>query len=270
MNGHIRCPFHEWEFDRSGQCVRIPASSVIPPFARQAAFPTALCGDSVFVFNRPQAAFDMPFFEGKQPGDLVAAKPFELDAAMPWYLVGANGFDLQHFRVAHDRALLSEPVISQPAPFAYRIRAQFEVSGSSLRDRLTRNVSGPVVTMTITSWSGTLVLVTAEFRRTTSYGMVCVRPVDRARSRLRIIVWVPKSKRGLGRAIVDPVDAAVRRSFIRAFVRSDECRSRGIRYNPATVIDADESMAGYLRWLQSTVCGDSIRLFQIGDRPCDD
>src|SRR5206468_2091259 len=97
----------------------------------------------------------------------------------------------------------------------------------------------------------------AEFRRTTSYGMVCVTPVDERTSRLRTIVWVPRSPGAVGRALFDPIDAAVRRSFIRAFVRADQERSDGIRYNPGTLIDADATVADYFRWLAALVRGKS-------------
>jgi aminopyrrolnitrin oxygenase len=40
IDGCIRCPFHNWQYDRSGQCVSIPNVSHIPPKARQSVYPT--------------------------------------------------------------------------------------------------------------------------------------------------------------------------------------------------------------------------------------
>jgi hypothetical protein len=191
----------------------------------------------------------MPFFDGRAPEDLLSARPFDLNVRTPWYMVAANGFDLQHFRAAHDRSLMDKPVVDEPSSFARRISAQFGVTGHGVRDRLTRCFSGSEVTMTVTSWSGTLVLVTAKFRRTTSYGLVCITPINSAESHLRTIVWVPRSRSTLGRALFDPIDAAVRRSFIRAFVQSDQVRSEGIRYTPGTLIDADKCLSDYFQWL---------------------
>jgi hypothetical protein len=207
----------------------------------------------VFVASDPRPPFDCPFFAGVSPDDLVPARPFVMEVGLPWHMVAANGFDLQHFRAAHDRTLLNEPIIEQPSPFSRTIRATFAVSGSGWRDRLTRAFSGPQVTMSVTSWSGTMILVTARFRRTTSYGMVCVTPLTADRSRLTTIVWVPRSRGALGRALFDPVDAAVRRSFIRAFMRSDQGRSEGTRYTPGTLIDADAALRDYFTWLEGIV-----------------
>jgi nitrite reductase/ring-hydroxylating ferredoxin subunit len=255
-NGRLRCPLHGWEFDHTGQCVHIPAGDTIPRFARQPTFPTAQIGPHVLVFNRETALFDRPFFDGVAPGELLPAAPFDFVAEMPWYMVAANGFDLQHFRIAHDRRLVDEPQVSCPSPYAYQIRATFEVSGNSLRDRLTRRIAGPRVTMTVVSWLGTLVFVTAEFPSTTSYGMVCVRPIAPNQSHVRNIVWV--RRRSGSMKVLDPLDAAVRRWCIRDFLQSDRERSDGIRYNPGSFIEADAVLAGYFNWLGVTAGGETI------------
>ena len=260
----LRCPFHEWEFSGDGACVRIPASAEVPAFARQRSYPVAVRGPHVFLFNQPSSLFDMPFYDGRLPDDLLPAAPFDATVGLPWYMVAANGFDLQHFRAAHDRTLIGEPIVERIAPFARRITARFAVTGQGVRDRLTRRFSGPEVTMTVTSWGGTIVLVTAEFRRTTSYGMVCITPIGADRSHLRTIVWVPRRSGAIARALVDPLDAAVRRSFIRAFMRSDQERSEGIRYTPGTLIGADATLADYFTWLGETVRGEAQRLEKVG------
>jgi phenylpropionate dioxygenase-like ring-hydroxylating dioxygenase large terminal subunit len=249
VDGRIRCPLHAWEYGGDGRCMRVPAASEVPPFARQPAFPAAELGGHVVFCNAPAAPFPMPFYEGLRVEDLLPAEPFELEADLPWYMVAANGFDLQHFRIAHDRTLAGEPVVDTPAPFCRRITADFEVAGGTFRDRLTRRFSGPRVRMSVTVWGGTVVLVTAEFRRTTSYGMVFVRPLGPRRSHLRTIVWVSRRRGAAARALLDPLDAAVRRSFIRAFMLDDAVRSEGVGYNPATLIDADRELRDYFAWL---------------------
>ncbi len=109
--------------------------------------------------------------------------------------------------------------------------------------------------MSVTNWCGNLILVTARLRRTTSYGMVCARPLGPRRTLLRVIVWVPRSKGFVGRALIDPVDARIRRSFIRAFMKSDADRGAGIQYNPAGLIDADKELAHYFEWLKRASSG---------------
>ena len=125
----LRCAFHQWEYARDGRCTHIPYAGNIPPAARQASYPVVERHGLVFVFNGPEPLFELPFFPGVMPADLVAARPFGFVLACPWYMVGANFFDLQHFRGAHDRQVVGEPSAVCPAPFARRATAQFSRCG---------------------------------------------------------------------------------------------------------------------------------------------
>jgi hypothetical protein len=63
-------------------------------------------------------------------------------------------------------------------------------------------------------------------------------------------VWVKRSKTTVARYLIDPANAAVRRLFIRTFLRSDLPRIAGLRYQPANLIAADRVLADYFAWLK--------------------
>jgi phenylpropionate dioxygenase-like ring-hydroxylating dioxygenase large terminal subunit len=247
---HLRCPFHHWEFDTRGQCRRIPAAADVPVFARQLAFPVVERHGGVFFFNGAAPSFPLPFFDGSAEADLAMAPPFRLVLDCPWYMVGANGVDVQHFQATHERELQGTPTIRHPAPFAHQAVSRFRVAGSGWRDRLTRWVAGDTVEMNVTDWAGTLFLVQATFRRTRTFGMVSMRPVDRGRTCLYVRVGVRRSGGPAGRALLDPIRSRVRRYFIRKFLEPDVARSAGTRYSPNRLISADQCLAEYFAWLQ--------------------
>ncbi len=249
VGDRIACPLHGWEYGTDGVCRHIPSTSEIPEFARQGSFPAEERGGHVFFFNRTKERFPLPFFDGVSADQLRAARCFEFIVDAPWYLLSANGFDAQHYVCAHDRTLDGELVVNSPDPFARRLQANFNVSGNSLQDRIIRLFSGSKVHMTVTNWCGNLVLVTARFRRTTSYGIVSFVPLEDGRTRLRDIVFVPR-RRGIGGGLIERIDAEIRRIFIREFVRSDVDRSQGIRFQRSTTIPADQVLVEYLDWLQ--------------------
>jgi hypothetical protein len=168
----------------------------------------------------------------------------------PWYFIAANGFDLQHFRNAHDRVLAAEPVVDSPHPFARRIRLRLKVKGDSAADRLTRWLAGDEVRMTITSWAGTLIFVESQFKRTTSFGMVSVHPEEKFSMRARVVVWVRRNRNPAARLVLDPVNALIRRKFVRIFLESDLGRMSGVRFHPRRAIEADEVLREYFEWLQ--------------------
>jgi hypothetical protein len=209
----------------------------------------------VFVFSATEPLFPLPFFASRRPDDFTPARPFSTTLDCPWYLVGANAFDLQHFRAAHDRRMVGLPQIDCPAPFARRATGTFDVASDSLQDRITRLAAGPQVTMSITDYCGNLLFATAQFRKTCSYGMVATEPLANGRTVVRVIVFVPKSRSRIGRWCVDPLHAEVRRLFIKKFLSADAARLMGTRYNPHGLIAEDQYLSDYLHWLTQSSQG---------------
>jgi nitrite reductase/ring-hydroxylating ferredoxin subunit len=246
----IQCPYHHWRYGVTGRCVHIPGVAEVPEFARQRAYPVAERHGLLFFFNAPEPLFPLPFFADADPTDFMRARPFGLVLDCPWWMVGANACDLQHFLGAHDRKLCGPPSVEQPSPYARHASAPFAVVGRSLRDDFTRWFGGKVVTLSITDWCGTLMFVTARFRRTCSHGMLTSVPLGRNRVFVRGIVFVRRSQTRLGRLLVDPLHLGARRYFIKEFLRPDaELATRGLRYRPESLLACDEEMARYFTWL---------------------
>jgi hypothetical protein len=204
----------------------------------------------VWFFNRERPLFALPFFPDVDPDDLAPARPFSAILKCPWFMVGANGFDAQHFRAAHDRRLLGEPTVVSPHPFARRATATFGVEGTFLRDRLTRWFAGDRVELSMDDWCGNLMFVTARFRRTCSFGMVTTWPLDANSVRVQVTVFVRKSRSLPGRVLVDPANQAIRRHFISRFLQPDaRVAMAGLVYNPLGMSASDGDLIDYFRWL---------------------
>lgn len=246
----IRCPFHHWQFAGDGRCTHIPATAEIPAFACQRSYVAQEQHGCVFFYWDGEPAYPLPFFDNADADQLVRAPAFTLDLDCPWYMVGANGIDVQHFQATHSRRLLDAPRIEHPQVGAHRSTARFEVAGTSVWDRLTRQLAGPEVTMRVTDWGGTLFFVEATFRRTTTFGMVTLLPVERTRTLLYVTVAIAKSGSGRVR-LTDRAAALIRRLFIRKFLAADIDRSQGIDLRPDTLIDADRWLKDYYSWLCS-------------------
>lgn len=250
----VQCPYHHWRYGMDGRCQHLPSGEDIPPFARQRSYPVLERHGLVFFFNGPRALFPLPFFPGEQPEDFIRARPFGMELRCPWWLVGANACDLQHFLGAHDRRLAGVPRVECPGPFVRQASALFSVLGESWRDRLTRWFGGNQVELAVADWSGTMLFVTATFRRTRSHGLLTSLPLDRNRVLVRGVVFARRSRGLLGRWVRDPLHLRVRRHFIKEFLRPDaELARRGLSYRPGSLLAADEEMAQYFCWAAS-VC----------------
>jgi nitrite reductase/ring-hydroxylating ferredoxin subunit len=248
VGDRVQCPFHHWEYGRDGQCEHIPAQSTVPPFARQVCYPAVERHGFIFIFNGRRPLFPVPYFFDTQAENYVAGRPFHFHASCSWFLLGANGFDMEHMAAVHDRTLTRQPVVDCPAPFARRIRYATRVTGSSIYDRLLRRTVGTDVEVAITNWGGTLTLVAARFPGAASHLMVVGQPLPDGTTAADVIVFARASHSLLARAMLDPLALSVRRWFTHGFVRDDLQRLAQMRYNPHTLIPADRLMIEFFDW----------------------
>jgi phenylpropionate dioxygenase-like ring-hydroxylating dioxygenase large terminal subunit len=250
INGRLQCPFHGWEYAADGRCVRIPAQvdpEDVPRFARQRSYAVAERYGLVFGFLGGTPWYPLPELFGPTSTPLIAARPVRYAVDCSWSFFGSNGFDLQHFLLVHDRRLLDEPTIDSPAPHARRIRFRSEVVGKSAADRVIRGVIGGRAEVEITSWGGTLLAVTAHFRRATSRVLFAVNPLGPRRTRADLFALAERGPRW--RSWLSPLNLWLRRRLTWTFIRGDLDRVVRPVYRPATMVEADRVMIDYFRWL---------------------
>ena len=243
----IRCPFHHWEYNAQGRCTHIPAAEEIPAFARQVTYPALERHGLVFFFNGAEPTFELPFFFDERPGDFVRGKPFSFVANCTWYMLAAHGFDTQHFESVHARKLSGPPQIDRPHALALRNRYTADVVGASIFDRLLRPFAGRSVDISITTWGGTLILITGAFARARSYFLIATQPTDDERTLCEVVVFRRRPAGLLGR-MLSPLDLWVRRLFTRGYMVEEIQQLGNPRYSPGTLIESDSDMIDYFHW----------------------
>jgi len=251
----LECPFHNWQYAADGQCAKIPQSETIPEFARQKSYPVEVRHGLVFIWNGTRPLYALPFYEGADPKDFVCSTPVIIELNCPWYLVGANSFDSQHLYSVHERVLLQPPQIQSVGNFGLSSRTVAKVGTRTWYDRFIRSFSGPVATMTATNWSGSLVFVRVDMQRTSTFGMVSLRPLGEERVLVHFLAFLPRSHSATLGRFWDPMRTALRLYFIRQFLRDDVARLEGIRAGTLNLIDADMELARYFQWLASAANG---------------
>lgn len=251
----LECPFHHWQFAVDGRCAKIPQASTIPAFARQRSYTVELRHGLVFMWNGSTPLYPLPFYDGMEAERFVCSGPSPIVLNCPWYLVGANSFDSQHLSSVHERELLEPPEVRAVGPFGLSSRTVAKVGQDSLYDRFVRSVSGRVAVMTATNWSGSLVFVRVDLERTTTYGMVSLRPLGEKKVVAHVFALLPRSRAPLAGRTWDRLRTAVRLYFIRQFLKDDVARLDGIRPGALNLIAADLDLARYFQWLTMTANG---------------
>jgi nitrite reductase/ring-hydroxylating ferredoxin subunit len=245
----LQCPFHHWRYGCDGLCVAGPDPDDGPP-PRLRSYPAEERHGYLFFFHGAEPLFPLPFFFGAEPGDFAAGRPFRYVADCKWYMNAANGYDMQHFFCVHGRKLVAPCEIDSPEPFALRNRYRACIVGSSWTNRLLRLLVGRTVEVSITSWGGPYMLMTADFPRAQSRFLIALQPLDDGRTLCEGIVFLRRSHNILAR-LGQPFSLRVRRWLSHEFV-ADEARSlRSVRYNPAGLGRKDREMIGFFQWIAS-------------------
>jgi phenylpropionate dioxygenase-like ring-hydroxylating dioxygenase large terminal subunit len=239
------CPYHSWSYRPGGGCERLPAHQESACDVRQGSYPAEVRQGLVYYFHGPKALFPLPFFDGEDPEKFVASKPLDILLECPWYMVGANSFDFQHLYSVHERRMLEPPLAECPTPWSRRARTRSAVGTSTWYDLVARRFSGPEAEMTATDWGGSLIFVRVRFDRTTTYGMVSLRPLGSNKTLVQVVAHLPRTRS----ALLDAARVRLRLLFIHLFLRSDATRLDGLRAGPMHLIQADREFLAYLQWL---------------------
>lgn len=246
----LQCPLHHWRFATNGACSHIPATEGIPAFARQLSYPAELRHGNLYFFNGPEVLYPLPFFNGIDPSELVAAPPFIEIIDCPWYMVGANAVDVQHFAIAHDRRMLAPPEVRHPSPFSHYTVCRFEILGRSLFDAITRRFGGPEARLEVTDWSSTMVFAHSKLAHAETLGMLSMVPLSPKQTMVQVTVMARRGSSAMVR-LLDPLRSRIRRVLIRRFLRSDVGRLAQSTYSPNTLIEIDQKFAEYFEWLDT-------------------
>lgn len=251
-NGEAVCGFHGWRYGASGGCSCINGCQSIPDWARQNVYPAVERFGYVFFFygKEPNPLFEFPEFPGLNYQQLQPSAPFFWELDCPWYMIGANAFDSQHFSHTHDRRSIDKPQYTDGNPFLKLASYRLEIiPDNCFQDRILSAFFGKEVNIRIDCWSGNIVLVTSIIGSSLTLGMGVISPLSPKTCRYNGIVFAKRSGRG---PIVDQMNALIKRSFVRRFLAQDK---HSIAYTflslDKLLPNLDDGLRDYFLWLSS-------------------
>lgn len=109
-SGTVRCPFHGWRYDATGECIEVPYAERIPRGARLRSHHVLERNGMIFVWHGAESS--EPFFEipelpeWRDPNWTDRWMRFEWTIKTHPQEISENGVDMQHFESVH----LMEPV----------------------------------------------------------------------------------------------------------------------------------------------------------------
>ncbi len=100
----IRCPFHAWQYDGSGQCVSIPYCKRIPPQARVNGWEVHESNHMIFVWHHAEGKppyWQVPDMPELHDPEWSEPRVFELEVNVHMQDMAENNCDPIHFQYVH-------------------------------------------------------------------------------------------------------------------------------------------------------------------------
>lgn len=101
VENNLQCPFHHWEYNQQGSCVKTGIGDPAPKLAKLFKFPSVEHYGIVWAFNGNKPHWELPKFD--RPHDQLQFKLFrfpDLYNCDPW-VFAANTPDMQHLKALH-------------------------------------------------------------------------------------------------------------------------------------------------------------------------
>jgi 3-ketosteroid 9alpha-monooxygenase subunit A len=121
----VRCPFHAWEFDRSGSCQTIPYTTKIPKKARVRSWPVVERNNLVWIWYHPNndpPSFDVPDVPEASDPAWSSYQHFSWKIRTCNQEIGENSVDRAHFRYVHGTVTVPESTLEVDGVFRRAIQ----------------------------------------------------------------------------------------------------------------------------------------------------
>jgi phenylpropionate dioxygenase-like ring-hydroxylating dioxygenase large terminal subunit len=105
---NLRCVYHGWSYDSTGQCTHTALGDEPPRAAKLFRFPTAEKYGLIWAFNGETPTYDLPDFGIPESEIVWRAKEKEI-LPVESYVPFSNALDLQHLKVNHGLEVLQLP-----------------------------------------------------------------------------------------------------------------------------------------------------------------
>lgn len=196
----LRCAFHHWAFDGSGQCQQIPCQKHIPAKAKVSAYATAEKYGFIWIYPEATAAEELPEFEELQGKPVITLPETAFERSCHHHICMMNGIDVQHLKTIHQLDIQMELSIDQhPSGSQIDFTLWGELPQTTWRERLGRQLLGSHYEYSMRYRDGCIGMLTMmkQVRFLPPLHLIyAYTPIAAGRTRIQPI-YVTKQRRGL-------------------------------------------------------------------------
>lgn len=183
----VRCPYHHWAYDRSGQCTSIPYAPKIPVKARTRAYAVVERYGMIFMYRNQegtQPTYDLPVIDDFDPNDYTAPVRHDMEVRIHGQDIMENSVDSPHFAAVHGHAMPVNAFRQEGTQLWITQKSTVKRFGTTLRFRLEFHMIEP----------GFHYCHFPEMPGPAAFVFSSIVPVDETRVRHRLTLAVKKTK----------------------------------------------------------------------------
>ncbi|NEQ51234.1 MAG: aromatic ring-hydroxylating dioxygenase subunit alpha [Leptolyngbya sp. SIO3F4] len=250
----VRCFFHHWAFNGSGECQDIPCQSHIPPSTQIQSYATEEKYGFIWIYPDNVAPTTVAEFDELQGEELAVIADRPLTRQCHHHICMINGIDVQHLQTVHHLPVDLELSLQQEGE-----QIDFTLSGEFLntnwRERLGRAILGPRYAYSMRYAHGCLGLLTMmkEVRWIPKLHMLyAYRPMESGETFIQPI-YVTKKRAGLLGWLVTYLLLWLTRLSYYALRGEDGKIYDNIRFSTERLLPVDAPIAHYVRYVNGLV-----------------
>jgi len=232
----LRCTYHHFCFGPQGDCTQIPSGGRVPPTARVFSYPCVEHLGLIWAFNGEEPLFPPPDFRDHAPGDLlVRARQTNVFTVAPWLSVG-NTFDFMHLRYVHGFSFEFDPKDIRWLD-GHSIELEFEFDSPEF-GRFEQRIR-------VTGTNAVSYVTAAQYE---TVGLFTSTPVG-CTAQSYYVAGVPKDSAVADEELERRLQEQV---ALGDTLLVDDARTlTGIRFKAGALVEEDQAMAKYLRWVHA-------------------
>ncbi|OLP17093.1 Rieske (2Fe-2S) protein [Leptolyngbya sp. 'hensonii'] len=248
----IRCFFHHWAFDETGQCQNIPCGEGIPPQAQVRAYAVTEQYGFIWVYPDQVAPEGLAEFDELRGHPIVCQADRAFERNCHHHICMMNGIDAQHLQTVHRLHVQMNLSLQQNQTGTivdFTLHGQFPAT--TWREKMGRQVLGPTYTYAMRYAHGCLGLLTVmkNVRLVPPLHMIyAYTPVAPGRTRIQPI-YVTRQRQGLGGWLVSQLLLGLTRLAYYLLRDEDGLIYDHIQFSPQALLPIDRPIVAYMQYV---------------------
>ncbi|MDB9313964.1 aromatic ring-hydroxylating dioxygenase subunit alpha [Spirulina sp. CS-785/01] len=250
----IRCFFHHWRFDETGNCTNIPCQETIPKKAKLQSYATDEKYGFIWVYPDAVAESGVAEFDELNGKDYMALADQPLTRNCHHHICMMNGIDAQHLRTVHKINISMELLLEENETgniIDFTLRGEFP--STTLREKLGQKLLGKSYEYTMRYADGCLGLLTImkNVKFFPPLHMIyAYTPVDGKYTRIQPIYVTEKRRGVLGWVTARFLLLCTRLAYY--LLRGEDGQIYdNIRFNPNAILEIDTPLVKYMNYVDT-------------------